>query len=50
MLIEPYTGSNVIDNLQAGYSETGTGWTSFADSNAYHGNERYAAPGSGAPC
>jgi uncharacterized repeat protein (TIGR03803 family) len=38
----------IIDNGQAGYSETGTGWTSFSDPSAYNGNERYAAPGTGA--
>jgi hypothetical protein len=38
----------VVDNRQYGYSETGTGWTSFSDANAYLGNERYAAPGTGA--
>jgi subtilase family serine protease len=38
----------IVSNGQAGYSETGTGWASFSDPNAYNGNERYAAPGSGA--
>jgi hypothetical protein len=38
----------VIDNGQPGYSETGSGWASFSDPNAYNGNERYAAPGTGA--
>jgi uncharacterized repeat protein (TIGR03803 family) len=48
MLVRMATSPAVIDNSQYGYSETGAGWTSFSDPNAYYGNERYAAPGSGA--
>ena len=48
MLVQAYTGPKVIDNGQFGYSETGTGWNSFPDPNAYNGNERYVAAGSGA--
>jgi hypothetical protein len=40
--------SSVVDNGQPGYSETGTGWTSYTDPNAFNGNERVAAPGTGA--
>ena len=43
-----YTGPRVIDNGQFGYSETGSGWNSFTDPNAYNGNERYVAAGTGA--
>ena len=38
----------MIDNGQFGYSETGPGWNSFTDPNAYNDNERYAAAGTGA--
>ena len=48
MLVQAYTGPRVIDNGQVGYSETGTGWLSFTDPNAYNGNERYVAAGTGA--
>jgi hypothetical protein len=48
MYVKVATGQVVVDNGQYGYAETGTGWTSFNDPNAFNGNERYAAPGVGA--
>jgi uncharacterized repeat protein (TIGR03803 family) len=48
MYVKVATGQVVVDNGQYGYAETGTGWTSFNDPNAFNGNERYAAPGTGA--
>jgi uncharacterized repeat protein (TIGR03803 family) len=48
MYVQAATGPVVVDNGKYGYAETGTGWTSFSDPNAYNGNERYAAPGAGA--
>jgi hypothetical protein len=42
------SGPPVIDNGQAGYSETGSGWISNTPTTAYNNNERYAAPGNGA--
>jgi uncharacterized repeat protein (TIGR03803 family) len=48
MYVQPSVGPIVSDNGQFGYSETGTGWTSYTDPNAFGGSERYAGPGSGA--
>jgi uncharacterized repeat protein (TIGR03803 family) len=48
MYVKVATGQVVVDNGQYGYAETGTGWTSFNDPNAFNGNERYVAPGTGA--
>jgi ELWxxDGT repeat protein/autotransporter-associated beta strand protein len=48
LLVQPAALPVTVDNSQFGYSETGAGWTSFSDPNAYAGNERYAAPGNGA--
>jgi hypothetical protein len=41
------TGATIIDNGQAGYSETGSGWGEN-DSLGYNGNYRYHAVASGA--
>jgi uncharacterized repeat protein (TIGR03803 family) len=47
MLVEAATLPAVVDNSQGGYSDAGGGWVSFNDANAYSGNERYVAPGTG---
>jgi len=42
------TPPSVIDNGDAAYSESGSGWLTWSDTASYGGDFRYHAPGSGA--
>jgi RHS repeat-associated protein len=48
MLAVGNSTTELVDNSQYGFTTSGSGWSSFSDSNAYYGNELYAAAGSGA--
>ena len=42
------TAPSVIDNGDAAYAESGSGWSGYAEAAAYGGDFRYHSPGSGA--
>ena len=41
------TAPSIVDNSDAAFSETGSGWQGYSDPSAYGGDERYCQAGTG---